>query len=84
MPPVDCSAAKPYSDVVYPPGPFGGRAARPLRKDGLSFFEALEMRTVVHVEGFNLSLKYFTARVTPRPSDPRQRTRQQIYLRAVQ
>ena len=28
-------------------------------------------------------IRYFTALVTPRPSDPRQRTRQEIYLRAL-
>ena len=26
-----------YHWSIYPPGPFGGRAARPIRKDGLSF-----------------------------------------------
>ena len=29
-------------------------------------------------------VKYFTARVSPRESDPQQRTRQQVYLRAIQ
>jgi len=28
-------------------------------------------------------IRYFTALVTPRPSDPQQRTRQEIYLRAL-
>jgi uncharacterized LabA/DUF88 family protein len=28
-------------------------------------------------------IRYFTALVTPRPSDPQQRTRQEVYLRAL-
>ena len=40
-------------------------------------------RTMLQPENHITAIKYFTAKVQPRPNDPGQPTRQQVYLRAL-
>src|SRR5713101_7590873 len=54
-----------------------------IRKTPYKWLDVPAMCRVLLPQNNIIKIKYFTAKVVARPSDPRQATRQQTYLRAL-